>query len=652
MSFDYIGRLVKSFESGKKGSLSLGQCGNDWGLSCGSYQLTLRWGNCIAFLKKYWPTKAASLYFNSGKGDFAQPVWPGAEYCSSPDEVKKVWLECYEAEGDKGFFALEHEHIANNYYIPIKREVSCYMNLDNECRAIQEMFWSWSVHKGATGALRYFKDVLKENGIKDTEIKRYDREKLFDLCYDKRYVVNTTRRYQAELYNGDSEREVLRPYLTEPGMNCIEIIEVGKEREHMSLEIKQCIATQNPCYKAGRKNSQEGGMQHSVGCSQPDPKVFVRIWQQASAQECVHAVIGKEPIAYQLLPWDRKAWHCGSGPKGSGNNTLISVELTEPATIKYTGGANWIEVGDGSNTKAHVLATYRNAVEFWAWACKEFGFSPNDVISHHEGNVRGIASNHGDVEHIWNKFGLTMNQFRKDIQTRMKNGDISVTGKPVETDTSSQKVNAMHGHLTIIYAKADGINVRRTPSFGENVVKVVFLGAEFDIVGISADEKWYKTSDGYYITTIPDYVKFKATEEQKESTAGTGYYRVRKSWKNEKSQIGAFKQRDNAIALCRANAGYCVYDQSGKQIYPVVAAASTVPYKVRVDIEDLRIRKGPGTTYDYHKENGRAKYTGKGLFTIVKEKEGPGAAKWGLLKAYADSESGWISLDFATKLRE
>lgn len=629
------------------------QCGNDWGLSCGSYQLTLRWGNCIAFLKKYWPTKAASLYFNSEKGDFAQAFWPGPDYCSSPDEVKRVWMECYEAEGDKGFFILEHEHIANHYYIPIKQKISAYMSLDNECRAIQEMFWSWSVHKGSSGALKYFEEVLKENGIKNTDVKEYNRDKLFDLCYDKRYTVNSVNRYKAALHNGDSEREVLRPYLAEPGMDCVEIlIEDEKEKENMSLEFRQCIATQNPCYKAGRKNSQDGGMQHSVGCPQPDPKVFVEIWQKASAEVCVHAVIGKDPIVYQLLPWYLRAWHCGSGPNGSGNNTLLGVELTEPATIKYVGGANWIEIGDGSNTKAHVLATYMNAVEFWAWACKEFGFDPNDVISHHEGNVRGIASNHGDVEHIWNKFGLTMNQFRKDIQTRMKNGNISVTGKPAETDTSNQKVNAMYGHLTIIYTGADGINIRKTPSFGENVADVAFRGAEFDIVGISADERWYKTDDGYYITTVPDYVKFKATEEQKESTAGTGYYRVRRAWEDSASQIGAFKQKDNAISLCKANAGFRVYDQAGKQIYPAVAAASTVPYKVRVDIGDLRIRKGPGTTYDYHKENGKAKYTGKGVFTIQKEKEGPGATKWGLLKAYANNEDGWISLDLATKLRE
>ena len=52
---DYIGKYVKEFESGSRGSLALDSCGYDWGLSCGSYQLTLRWGNAINFLKKYFP---------------------------------------------------------------------------------------------------------------------------------------------------------------------------------------------------------------------------------------------------------------------------------------------------------------------------------------------------------------------------------------------------------------------------------------------------------------------------------------------------------------------------------------------------------------------------------------------------------------------
>lgn len=89
----------------------------------------------------------------------------------------------------------------------------------------------------------------------------------------------------------------------------------------------------------------------------------------------------------------------------------------------------------------------------------------------------------------------------------------------------------------------------------------------FTVVGISADEKWYKLKSGLFITTIPDYVSFKATQEQKESTAGTGYFRVRKSWDKADTQIGAFKQKENAIELCKQNSGYKVFDNSGKEIY-------------------------------------------------------------------------------------
>lgn len=57
------------------------------------------------------------------------------------------------------------------------------------------------------------------------------------------------------------------------------------------------------------------------------------------------------------------------------------------------------------------------------------------------------------------------------------------------------------------------------------------------------------------------------------------------------------------------------------------------------------IRKGPGI--DKAKTG---KYTGKGIFTIVEEADGPGASKWGLLKAYQKNRDGWISLDHAQKV--
>ena len=58
------------------------------------------------------------------------------------------------------------------------------------------------------------------------------------------------------------------------------------------------------------------------------------------------------------------------------------------------------------------------------------------------------------------------------------------------------------------------------------------------------------------------------------------------------------------------------------------------PYLVRVKITNLNIRKGPGTNY------GATGYIQPGIYTIVAESTGKGAAKWGKLK----SGAGWISL--------
>lgn len=416
----------------------------------------------------------------------------------------------------------------------------------------------------------------------------------------------------------------------------------------MGIKIVEKFCTNNPCYKAGRTITVKGGMLHSVGCSQPDPLVFVNTWKSANASVCVHAVVGKDAVVYQTLPFNRRAWHCGSGSKGSGNNMLVSLEMTEPASIKYTGGGQWVETGNGANTKAHVLATYANAVQFFAYVFKKYGLNPLDsnvLMSHHEGNTKGIASNHGDVEHIWKKFGLTMSQFRKDVQKAMKGGNVAT--KIVDTssdDTSKQKINTLKGTVTVKYEGSDGINIRKAPSITAKVKEVVKKGYKASVVGISKDEKWYKLENGAFITAIPDYVTFKATKEQKASTAGTGYYRVLKSWNDFSTQIGAFKDKQNAIDLCKNNSGYKVFDKNGNEVYPRIKETDT-PFKFKVTVDNLRIRKGAGTTYDYHKKDGKPVYTGKTTVTIVATKKGSGAKLWGLLKSYKDTKDGWIALD-------
>ena len=118
-------------------------------------------------------------------------------------------------------------------------------------------------------------------------------------------------------------------------------------------------------------------------------------------------------------------------------------------------------------------------------------------------------------------------------------------------------------------------------------------------------------------------------------------YRVRKSWSDTKSQLGAFSILANAKSLVDKNPGYKVFDESGKVVYEKGGTSTaSVPYIVRVTATDLYIRRGAGTNYG---ANGFIK---PGVYTIVEEQDGQGATKWGKLK----SGAGWISLDFVQKL--
>ena len=127
------------------------------------------------------------------------------------------------------------------------------------------------------------------------------------------------------------------------------------------------------------------------------------------------------------------------------------------------------------------------------------------------------------------------------------------------------------------------------------------------------------------------------------------YYRVRKSWGDAASQLGAYSEFDNAKAMADKHPGYKVYDWNGKQIYPAVMSGAAgemsnadCTFTVKVSVPDLNIRKGAGT--DTAKTG---KFTGVGVFTIVQVKSGSGSTLgWGKLK----SGAGWISLDYCKRI--
>ena len=194
----------------------------------------------------------------------------------------------------------------------------------------------------------------------------------------------------------------------------------------MSIDIVEAFVTRNKCYQIGTPLTPRGIMLHSIGCPQPNASFMAQNYNQYrpnGQSVCVHAFVQRDRTVYQTLPWTVQAWHCG----GSANSTHIGIEMTEPASIAYTGGASWRDL-DPAATEAHVRGTYAAAVELFAQLCTQYALDPLEdgvIISHAEGAARGIASAHADPTHLWRAFGLTMDGFRADVAASMaaKNTD-------------------------------------------------------------------------------------------------------------------------------------------------------------------------------------------------------------------------------------
>lgn len=81
------------------------------------------------------------------------------------------------------------------------------------------------------------------------------------------------------------------------------------------------------------------------------------------------------------------------------------------------------------------------------------------------------------------------------------------------------------------------------------------------------------------------------------SSTGTTTYRVRKSWENTASQIGAFTSLANAKKLAGKNSGYYVFDENGTIVYPVITPSTVCQaYKINSSDGTLNMRSTPDSS--------------------------------------------------------
>lgn len=91
----------------------------------------------------------------------------------------------------------------------------------------------------------------------------------------------------------------------------------------------------------------------------------------------------------------------------------------------------------------------------------------------------------------------------------------------------------------------------------------------------------YKTCPLYI---LPHWSAFKANVQSymnsgiSTTPTTTQFYRVRKSWSDAKSQIGAFSSLDNAKKACKS--GYFVFDANGNVVYPAKKSIDEIAREV------------------------------------------------------------------------
>lgn len=194
------------------------------------------------------------------------------------------------------------------------------------------------------------------------------------------------------------------------------------------LTIKKSFLTENPYYKKAVKIAVRNLVLHSVGVGQPSAEVFLKNWNKITyTRACVHAFIdANSGVVYQTMPWDWRAPHAG-GSWLNGNS--IGVEMCESSYIKYIGQTDRFTITNHAAALAHAKVTYMSAVELFAYLCLRFNLNPlEDILSHNEGRLQGLASPHSDPEHYWDQLGTgyTMDGFRKDVANAM-DGEVTVT---------------------------------------------------------------------------------------------------------------------------------------------------------------------------------------------------------------------------------
>lgn len=270
-----------------------------------------------------------------------------------------------------------------------------------------------------------------------------------------------------------------------------------------------------------------------------------------------------------IIPLSEIAYHANDG-------TYRGIEELKP-------NANYLSVGiemcmekDGSIHPDTIKRTEDVAVEL----CKRYKLNPlTDIVRHYD-------VTHKNCPAPWVSNASLFTAFKGRVDAKLKSVTTASTYKKPAQATGSYPTGSI-GKTTII---ADALNVREGYTVESKVLGQVLKGETYfvykEVDGwlLLGNGQWISGGSGKYASLV-----YRPVEPQH-------MYRVRLSWEDAESQKGAFENLDSAKALADANKGYKVFDETGKLVYPIPAPQPapivTQLYRVRKSWDDDKSQIG------------------------------------------------------------
>ena len=212
-----------------------------------------------------------------------------------------------------------------------------------------------------------------------------------------------------------------------------------------------CMQTNSTCYQGTSRMVPRGVLWHDTDGGNPNLCRYVQPHETDANYAEMIALLGKNRYGndwnhkyrkagmncwvgklsdgtvatVQTMPWDFAPWGCGSGSKGSLNNTHIQFEICD----------------DGYKSKEYFEAVYKEACEITAYLCALYGLDPLGtfsyngvevpvITSHGESHKLKLGSNHGDPLKWMKQYGKTMEDARLDVAALLRGDAPTDTPKP------------------------------------------------------------------------------------------------------------------------------------------------------------------------------------------------------------------------------